>query len=110
MNDYYKKPFSAKWLKDNIDMGDERLWKDVRLWIDNEDIISDERGEAGCIDIIYCSQLYCTVSKGLASEEWLVTISGSFRNDCWAPSIYTTEDFMRLFRVVAGFELPLRNL
>ena len=100
-------PFSAKWLKDHIDLKDPRL-NDGSVIVDiDDDIISDERGEAGCIDIHYMSQVFWTISKGLASEEWLCSCSPEFRSDDWIPSIRTIGDFKRLFRVATGFDLPL---
>lgn len=109
-DDDSQKPFSAKWLKDNIDLEDQRLNDgSVLIDIDEEDIISDERGEAGCIDIHYMSQVFWTINKGLASEEWLCSCSPEFRSDDWIPSIRTIEDFKRLFRVATGFDLPLKR-
>ena len=102
-------PFSAKWLKDHIDLEDPRL-NDGSVIVDiDDDIISDERGEAGCIDIHYMSQVFWTISKGLASEKWLCSCSPEFRSDDWIPSIYSIADFKRLFRVATGFDLPLKR-
>ena len=101
-------PFSAKWLQDNIDYKDPRL-DDEMVEIDINDVISDERGEAGCIDISYGSQVFWTINKGLSGDKWLCSCSPEFRSDDWIPSIYTIEDFKRLFRVAAGFDLPLKQ-
>lgn len=102
-------PFSAKWLVDSVDTkglkSDE--YSNVDMFI--TDVISDERGEAGCVDISYCGQLFCTVSKGLQSDGWLVSISEEPRDDTWAAKVHTIADFLRLFRVITGLDLPLKK-
>ena len=110
VNDGDDMPFSAKWLKDHINLKDRRLNDgSVLIDIDEDSIISDERGEAGCIDIHYMSQVFWTINKGLASKEWLCSCSPEFRSDDWIPCIRTIGDFKRLFRVATGFDLPLRR-
>jgi hypothetical protein len=102
-----EKPFSMKWLQENID--EAAIDRSGKVCIYFEDVISDERGEAGHLDIVYLSQLYWTVGKGTAGTEWLCTCSNSWRNDDWIPSIQTIGDFKRLWRVATGFDLPLKN-
>lgn len=99
-------PFTAKWLQDNIDRNSILYRTDVQIMI--SDVISDERGDAGCIDIIYNGMFWC-ISKGLASKEWLCTCSNEFRNDCWIPNVRSIADFKRLWRVATGFVLPLKD-
>ena len=99
-------PFTAKWLQENIDM--ERIDRHGNVQIMISDVISDERGDAGCIDIIYNGMQFWCISKGLDSEEWLCTCSDEFRNDCWIPSVKSIADFLRLWRVATGFELPMK--
>lgn len=101
------KLFSMRWLQENID--EAAIDRSGRVCIYFEDIISDERGEAGHLDIVYGSQLYWTVGKGTSGDEWLCTCSNSWRNDDWIPCIKTIGDFKRLWRVATGFELPLKN-
>jgi len=102
------KPFSMKWLYDNFDTDANDAREDyVEVYF--EDIISDERGEAGHIDIIYMSQVFWTCGKGTAGDEWLCTCTPEWRSDDWIPSIKTIGDFKRLWRVASGYDLPLKN-
>ena len=98
-------PFSMKWLRDNIDLDDIDRRGNVSIYF--EDIISDERGEAGHCDITYCSQVFWTCGKGTSGKEWLCTCTSVWRNDDWIPSVKTRGDFKRFWRVATGFELPL---
>ena len=102
------KPFSMKWLYDNFDFEEnDELGAFVEL--EFSDIISDERGEAGHLDIIYMSQIFWTCGKGLAGKEWLCTCTTEWRGDDWIPSVKTIGDFKRLWRVATGYDLPLKN-
>ena len=101
------KPFSMKWLYDNIDI--ETVERNEHVDVYFSDIISDERGEAGHVEIIYMRQIYWTCSKGLAGNEWLCTCTPEEHSDDWIPSIYTIGDFKRLWRVATGYDLPLKK-
>lgn len=101
-------PFTVRWLSENVKLSDPRFEdENVRLWIEDE--TAEVGGDCGCIDIIYHSQVFWTLSKGLSYKEWLATVDNTFRNDVWIPSVKTIGDFKRLFRVAAGFDLPLKR-
>ena len=102
------KPFSMKWLHDNFDF-EANDARDDNAEVYFEDIISDERGEAGHIDIIYCSQVFWTCGKGTAGDKWLCTCTTEWRSDDWIPCVVTIGDFKRLWRVATGYELPLKK-
>ena len=96
--------FTLEWLKDNIDLEDQRL-KDpydshVEIYIDDKD---------RCIDIVYCGDVYWTITEASSGKEWYVSMDSEPRNDSWLPSVVTIDDFKRLFRVAAGFDLPLKG-
>lgn len=103
--------FTVRWLKENIDLKDQRLDSpyDSHVEIYIEDNTTDDGLDAGCIDIVYCGDVYWTLSKGTCGKEWNVSMDSEPRNDSWLPSVVTIEDFKRLFRVAAGFDLPLKG-
>ena len=111
--DYENEPFSIQWLKENIDwdkfyeLGDRSGISSVEMIIN--DVFVKDGKESGTIDISYCASFYITVSKGLDSPNWLVSGDRYFRNDSWLPVVKTMGDFKRLFRVMTGFALPLKE-
>ena len=58
--------FTVKWLKKNIDLEDPKLKSpyDYHVEIYIEDDTTDDGLDAGCIDIVYCGDIYWTLSKG----------------------------------------------
>ena len=110
-NEEERTQFTVRWLSENIDMNDYRL-KDSynnHVEVQIEDNTTDDGKDAGCIDIIYCGQIFWTLSKGTDGVEWLASVSEEFRNDSWIPSVKSIADFKRLFRVAAGFDIPLKK-
>lgn len=101
-----QKPFTIKWLKDNIDFNDKRFEDEfVELCI--EDIAINENSSGRIV--INCGEMYWTLIKSIGSEEWLCTLWDEPDTDSWIPSVKTVDDFKRLFRVATGFDLPYKN-
>ena len=107
--DYENEPFSIQWLRENIDWDEffELGEKNVDMIIEN--VLVKDGQESGDIEFNYHSCFYISVGKGLEGTDWLVSGDRYFRNDSWLPVVRTKGDFKRLFRVVLGFALPLKE-
>lgn len=100
------KPFTIKWLSDNIDLESKQL-KDYFVSVSIEDNSTDSQ-DIGHVEIVV-GEMYWSLIKSMGSEEWLCTLWDKPDTDSWIPSVKTIEDFKRLFRVATGFDLPYKN-